>query len=190
MLLKTPVQMVHMLYSSLLQAKANLCHCLASSRRGSKFSLSWKHPVSVENSAVQQSVLKYIIYINLNSGLIVIGPTRGSLILCRPCKQIINHSDLWDWPNWPKGILLSHWCLSSQSCKTTGFQTSSYLTIPSENFLLVRCKKDSIRKGECWFSLRASHPLFPLINFLFLPDCPAHSLFLCTHLKTVRIFLF
>ena len=135
MLLNTPVHMVHMLYSSLLQAKANLCHCLASSRRGSKSSLSWKHPVSVENSAVQQNVLKYIIYINLNSGLIVIGPTRSSLILlCRPHKQIINHSDLWDWPNWPKGILLSHWCLSSQSCKTTGLQTSGYLTIPSENF--------------------------------------------------------
>ena len=73
MLLKT---CVHMLYTSLLQAKANLCHRLVSPRRGSKSSLSWKHPVSVENSAVQQSVLKYIIYINLNSELVVIGPSR------------------------------------------------------------------------------------------------------------------
>ena len=37
-----------------------------------------------------------------------------------------------------------------------------YVTIPSENFSLVGYKKDSIRKGERWFSLRASHPLFSL----------------------------
>ena len=62
----------------------------------------------------------------------------------------------------PNGILLSHWCLSSQSCKTTRFQTSGYVTIPSETFSLVGYKKDSVRKGERWFSLRASHPLFAL----------------------------
>ena len=62
----------------------------------------------------------------------------------------------------PNSILLSHWCLTSQSCKTTRFQTSSYMAIPSENFSLVEYKKDSIRKGEHWFSLRASHPLFYL----------------------------
>ena len=60
------------------------------------------------------------------------------------------------------------------------------MTIPSENFPLVVYKKDSIRKGEFWFSLRASHPLFPLINFLFLPDCPVHSLFLCTRLTPLN----
>ena len=102
--------------------------------------------------------------------------------LCWPCKQRINHSDPWDWPNCPNGILLSHWHLFSQSCETTRFQTSGYVTIPSENFSLVGYKKDSIRKGERWFSLRARHPLFPLINFLFLPDCPACSLFLCPRL--------
>ena len=30
------------------------------------------------------------------------------------------------------------------------------------NFSLVEYKKDSVRKGEHWFSLRASHPLFYL----------------------------
>ena len=37
-----------------------------------------------------------------------------------------------------------------------------YVTIPSENFSLVGYKKDSVRKGECWFSLRAGYPLFSL----------------------------
>ena len=42
-------------------------------------------------------------------------------------------------------------------------------------------KKDPIRKGGHWFFWRASHPLvFPLRNFLFLPDRPARSLYLCT----------
>ena len=61
----------------------------------------------------------------------------------------------------PNGILLSHWRLSSQSYKTTRFQTSSYVNIPPENFSLVGYK-DSVRKGEHWFSLRASHPLLSL----------------------------
>ena len=44
-------------------------------------------------------------------------------------------------------------------------------------------KKDPVRKGGHWLSLRASRPHFsPLINSLFLPDCPAHCLFLCTRL--------
>ena len=55
-----------------------------------------------------------------------------------------------------------HPVISSQSCKTTRFQTSGYVTIPSEKFSLVGYKKDSVRKGERWFSLRASHPLFAL----------------------------
>ena len=42
-------------------------------------------------------------------------------------------------------------------------------------------KKDSVRKGGRWFSLRASHPLFSLQSIsLFLPDCPASFLFLYT----------
>ena len=92
------------------------------------------------------------------------GPHGVSLIrwlICPPHKQRINHSDLWDWPNCPNDILLSHWCLPSQSCETTRFQTSGYM-IPSENFSLVGYKKDSGRKGECWFSLRDSYPLFSL----------------------------
>ena len=36
------------------------------------------------------------------------------------------------------------------------------VTIPSENFSLVGYKKDSVRKGGLWSSLRASHPLFSL----------------------------
>ena len=44
----------------------------------------------------------------------------------------------------------------------TRFQTSGYVTIPSNNFSLVGYKKDSIIKGERWFSFRASHPLFSL----------------------------
>ena len=31
-------------------------------------------------------------------------------------------------PNCPNDILLSHWCLASQSYETIGFQTSSYVT--------------------------------------------------------------
>ena len=54
---------------------------------------------------------------------------------------------MWDWQNCPNGILLSQWQLSSQSCETTRFQTSGYMTIPSGNFSLVGYKKDSIRKG-------------------------------------------
>ena len=33
---------------------------------------------------------------------------------------------------------------------------------PFREFFIGEYKKDSIRKGECWFSLRASHPLFSL----------------------------
>ena len=62
-------------------------------------------------------------------------------------------------------MLFSHGHLSSQNCKTTRFQTASYMTIPSENFLLVGYKKDSVRNGGRWFSLRASHPLFPSNKF-------------------------
>ena len=111
-----------------------------------------------------------------------LGPHGISLIrwLIMMISQRINHSDLWDWPNCPNGILLSHWYLSSQSCETTRFQTSSYVTIPSENFSLVGYK-DSIRKGKGWFSLRASHPLFPSNKFPFLAWLPG-SLFLCTRL--------
>ena len=98
-------------------------------------------------------------------------------------SQRINHSGLWDWPNCPNDILLSHWCLSSQSWQTTRFQTSGYVTdYPFREFFIGGHEKDSVRKGGPWFSLRASHPVFSLINFLFLPECPAHSLFLCTHL--------
>ena len=67
-------------------------------------------------------------------------------------------------PKWHPIISLH---LSSQSCETTRFQTASYVTIPSENFSLVGYK-DSVRKGGRWFSIRANHPLFPLINFPFL----------------------
>ena len=58
-------------------------------------------------------------------------------------------------PKWHPIISLH---LSSQSCETTRFQTASYVTIPSENFSLVGYKKDSIRKGGRWFSVRANHP--------------------------------
>ena len=58
--------------------------------------------------------------------------------------------------NCPNAILLSHWHLSSQSFETTRFQTSGYVTIPSENLSSVGYKKDSVRKGERWFSLRAT----------------------------------
>ena len=51
---------------------------------------------------------------------------------------------------------------SSRRCKTPRFQTSGYVTIPTENFSLVGYEKDPVRKGGCWFSLRASHPLFSL----------------------------
>ena len=59
-----------------------------------------------------------------------------------------NHSDLWDWPNRPNGILSPHRCLSSQTCETTRFQTSGYMTIPSENVSLVRYKKDSSERED------------------------------------------
>ena len=42
----------------------------------------------------------------------------------------------------------------------------------SENFSLVGWKKDSVRKRECWFSLRASHPLFSSNKFPFLAWLP------------------
>ena len=69
-------------------------------------------------------------------------------------------------------MLFSHQCLSSQSCESTRFQTSGYVTIPSENFSLVGYKKDPDRKGRRWFFLRASHPLSPLTNFPFLARLP------------------
>ena len=102
------------------------------------------------------------------------GPHGVLLIrwLVMSTSQTINHSDLWDWPNCPDGILLFHWCLSSQSCKTTRFQTSGYMTIPSENFSLVGHKKDSVRKGECWF-LRAVTLSFPSNKFPFLAWLPS-----------------
>ena len=85
-----------------------------------------------------------------------------------------NHSDPWDWPNCPNGILFSHWCLSSQSCETTRFQTSGYVTIPSENFSLVGYKKDSIRKGGWLVLIKSqSHSRYPLINFPFLAWLPS-----------------
>ena len=37
-----------------------------------------------------------------------------------------------------------------------------YMTTPPVNFSLAGYKKDSVRKGECWFSLRANQPLFSL----------------------------
>ena len=83
----------------------------------------------------------------------LIGPTWGLirwLVMSTLQMKNINYSDLWDWSNCPNGILLSHWHLSSKSCKTTRFQTPSSVTIPSENFLLVGYKKDSVRKGERW----------------------------------------
>ena len=58
-------------------------------------------------------------------------------------------------------MLFSHWCPSSQSCETTRFQTSGYVTILSENFSSVGYKKDPYRKGGCWFFLRAITLSFP-----------------------------
>ena len=83
-------------------------------------------------------------------------------------------SDPRDWPNFPNGILLSHWHLSLQSCKTTRFQTSGYVTIHSENFSLVGYNKtDSIRKGRMLVLVKGQSPtLFPLINFPFLAWLP------------------
>ena len=95
-----------------------------------------------------------------------VGSAWGLIVKMAHYADLINkrwsHSDPWDWPNCPNGTLLSHWRPSSQSCDTTRFQTSGYVTIPSENFSLVGCKKDSVRKGGHWFSLRASRPLFSL----------------------------
>ena len=48
------------------------------------------HPVSVGNSEVQQSVLKYIININLNSGLVVIELTRGLIDKMACCVDLAN----------------------------------------------------------------------------------------------------
>ena len=58
--------------------------------------------------------------------------------------------------------------------------TGLKLTITSENFSLLGYEKDPVRKGGHRFFSRGSHPLiFPQINSLFLPDCPAYSL--CQH---------
>ena len=60
--------------------------------------------------------------------LLLTGPTRGLIDKTAHYVDLanrINHSDLWDWPNCPNGILLSHWLLSSQSYETIKFQTSA-----------------------------------------------------------------
>ena len=64
------------------------------------------------------------------------------------------------------------------------------IRIPSEDFSLVGYKKDSCQKGRMLVLLKSqSTSLFPLINFLFLPDCPACSLFLCTRCTRTQFFL-
>ena len=64
------------------------------------------------------------------------------------------------------------------------------IPIHSESFSLVGYKKDSRQKGRMLVLLKSqSASLFPLINFLFLPDCLARSLFLCTCLTDSQLFL-
>ena len=63
---------------------------------------------------------------------------------------------------------------------TTGLSYRLKINHPFREFFIAGCKKDPVRKEGHWFFPRASHPLvFPLVNFLFSPDCPPHSLFLC-----------
>ena len=57
------------------------------------------------------------------------------------------------------------------------------MTILSENFFIEFgwVSEGLHQKGRTLVLLNSQSPsLFPLINFLFLPDCLAHSLFLCT----------
>ena len=69
-----------------------------------------------------------------------------------------------------------------------GFSYRLKINHPFRDFSLAGYKKDPVRKGGHWFFSRASHPLvFPLRNFLFLPDSSAHSLCLCTRL-TVMVY--
>ena len=102
-----------------------------------------------------------------------------------------SNSDPWDWLHYPSNILFSllvptfsrlcHHCTPDFSlCDHKSLAAGWKLTTPSENFPLAGYKKDHVRKGGHWFFSKVSHPLiFPLINFLFLPDSLAHSLFLC-----------
>ena len=54
---------------------------------------------------------------------------------------------------------------------------------PFRDFFIGGVKEGLHQKGRTLVLLKSqSSSLFPLINFLFLPDCPTHSLFLCTHL--------
>ena len=85
-------------------------------------------------------------------------------------------------------ILFSHWCLPSQSYKTTRFQTSSYMTTglnyrlkinhPFREFFIGRVYKRPCQKGRTLVLLKGQSPSrFPLINLLFLPDCSSLTLF-------------
>ena len=103
--------------------------------------------------------------------------------LCWPWKWRIKSQSsvrLTKLPKW-------HPVISSQSCKTTRFQTSGYMTIPSKNFSLVGYKKDSVRKGERFLLKGQSPSLFPLINFPFLAWLPSLLSF-SLHLTYTMVF--
>ena len=112
-------------------------------------------------------------------------------LLCRPHKQRIKITVICETDQ--IALMASCYLTSTyllKAAKPPDSRPLGYATIPSENFSLVGYKKDSIRKGGCWFFLRVSHPLFSLYCFLFLPDCAAHSLFLCTRLTIYCGFFF
>ena len=103
-----------------------------------------------------------------------------------------SHGDPWDWSHYPGDFLFSllaptfsrlrhHRIPDLSLCDHKTLAADWKLTTPSENFPLAGYKKNPVRKGGNWFFSKVSHPLvFPLINFLFLPDNLAHSLFLHT----------
>ena len=103
-----------------------------------------------------------------------------------------SHGDPWDWSHYPGNFLFSllaptfsrlrhHRIPDLSLCDHKTLAADWKLTTPSENFPLEGYKKNPVRKGGNWFFSKVSHPLvFPLINFLFLPDNLAHSLFLHT----------
>ena len=60
---------------------------------------------------------------------------------------------------------------------------------PFREFFIGGVQERFHQKGRTLILLKSQSPsLFPLINFLFLPDCLARSLFLCTHLTDSRDF--
>ena len=122
--------------------------------------------------------------------------------LCWPRKQRMKSQwPLRPWRYCPSHILLSHWHLPSRGYRTPDSRPQATwpqdpscrlkINHPLRDFPLVEYKKDPIRKKGHWFFSRASHPLyFPLINLLFLPDCPARSVFLRTHLAFMSLCTF